>query len=84
MIKSFASLVRYTNKSHEGSIWVLATVDNEEAVFEHQPLFDSIQKVQVPLDELKLWRPTKASLPNVCDLDVATKAMPKLAPLIQD
>lgn len=54
---------RYTHKDHDCKIFLLKAISETNCIFEHHPLFEAPQVVDVPFDKLKEWKVTKKDPP---------------------
>lgn len=62
------------HKEHEGKIFILKAIGATHCVFEHHPLFEAPQALDVPFDKLKEWKVTKKDPPLMFpDVFVSTR-----------
>ena len=57
-------------------VFVLRSIDDNGAHFEHKPLFGSVVKHSEPLETLKQWKPTKKEMPQLCPPNLCQERLP--------
>lgn len=75
---------RYCNpKDHEQKVFIFMKIDDSHATMLHQPILGPELEVKVPHKDLKLWKPTKARMPKMCDPTYAHAALPQNHMMVQ-
>lgn len=64
------------NNDYQDKIFILKSVNDSEAIFEHQPLFTATELVKEQLDSLKMWRLTKKEPTMMCPQQLCTSRLP--------
>ena len=80
----FLSLLpRYVNSDYQEQIFILKSVTDSEAVFEHQPLFAPSVVVKDQLSVLKKWKLTKKEPTMLCPEQLCIARLPHNALSVQ-
>ena len=70
----------YVNsKEHGEKVFKLLSFQENHVDFQHQPLFEAAEKVEVPFKDLKQWKSTKKCMPTQCPVDVMTAKLTSTA-----
>lgn len=76
-------LPRYVNTDHQEKIFILKSVTDSEAVFEHQPLFAPSVVVKDQLSALKKWKLTKKEPSMLCPESLCIARLPQNVKSVQ-
>ena len=69
--------LRYINpKEHEQKVFQLTNIEEQAFTMEHRPILEAIETIQVPLCDLKKWKPTKNLMSQLCDAAYAKAGLP--------
>lgn len=69
-------LGRYLHADHPEKIFVLSSLEDTGATFQHKPLFGDVFELKEGLDALKAWKPTKKENQSLCDLTLCAQRLP--------